>query len=107
MIPIIYYAHSMAFYNTQREEEELYLIQLSFPNALIYNPNRPNIQNDENPMLACVEIVRDEAVTGIVFSKFNGTLSPGVKLELKVAQKNMKQVYCLENGMIQPIAELL
>jgi hypothetical protein len=98
MIPIIYYAHSMKIYNTQREQDELMAIGRTFPEAIIYNPNRPYIQSHKEPMKACLHIVRD--VSMLVFSLENKRITSGVMLEVRLAFKHEIPVYLLRHGEI-------
>ena len=101
MIPIIYYAHSMLTYNTEREEEELQRLQEYFSNGLIYNPNRAYVQNSKTPMQTCLELVKDPWVAGIAFSHNDKKISSGVYAEIRLAQKRRKPIYIIESKRIR------
>ena len=96
MIPVLYYAHSMREYNTDKEQAELKAIQGIFWDALIFNPNRSSIQFSRDPMKACLNIVRDESVKLIVFTEHEGAIEQGVYAEIQLARKLGKPVYCYE-----------
>lgn len=102
MIPIIYYAHNMLYYDTPREAEELQHLQEYFYNGLIYNPNRPNIQYSKNPMVACLDIVQDTAITGVAFSHDLLRIPQGVYSEIKFAKKLRKPLYIIHRTEIKP-----
>lgn len=93
MIPVIYYAHSMSTYGTEREAQEVKLIEESFFRNLVYNPNRKSIQRAKNPMKECLKIVKDSSLQGLVFSPRDGFISMGVYAEIKTAQKMRLPIY--------------
>ena len=87
MIPIIYYAHSLKIYNSDRERKELRQLREHFPKGCIWNPNRPYIQQHKNPMGACLNIVKDFWIAGVAFSHENRKIPSGVYDEIQAAQK--------------------
>jgi len=94
MIDVIYYAHSMTIYNTEREQQELLALDMAFPNGCVYNPNRPYIETHRAPMSACFEVVKSYQVTGLAFSTAKEDfLSMGVYAELRAAQKRPIPAY--------------
>jgi hypothetical protein len=101
MIPIIYYAHSMTIYGTEREQKELRQLEDHFSHMLIYNPNRRYIQESKNPMVTCLKIVKDPWITGLVFSHTQRKVSSGVYDEIKAAQKRYKPIYIIENDRVR------
>lgn len=102
MIPIIYYAHSMEIYNTDRELEELERLQAFFYNGLIYNPNNPYIQYSSNPMAECFKIIKDQTITGVAFSHNRRRIPSGVCGEIRAAQKKYKKLYRIDSNLIVP-----
>ena len=68
MIPIIYYAHNLQIFDTKQEQVELQRLREYFSTGLIYNPNRPHIQRQKDPMKACLRIINDPSITGLAFS---------------------------------------
>lgn len=102
MIPIIYYAHSMKIYNTEREQAELRMLEEYFYNGLIFNPNRPNIQYSKNPMGECFKAVKDHVITGLAFSHDNGHIPSGVFAEIRLAQKRRKYLYQIDSDRVRP-----
>lgn len=102
MIQIVYYAHSMQVYNTDREQEELRRLESYFYNGLIYNPNRPNIQYSKNPMGECFKVIKDYSTTVVAFSHDHGHIPSGVYSEIRCAQKQYKPIYKIEKDRIIP-----
>ena len=98
MPKILYYAHSMKIYGTEREQEELDMIQAAFPQDVIYSPNRPFIQNHKDPMKACLDVILD--MDTLVFSLEKRHVSSGVLLEVKHAQKHNIPVFVLQYGNV-------
>jgi phosphoribosylaminoimidazole (AIR) synthetase len=102
MIPIIYYAHSMTIYGSDRENAELELLQKHFRDGLIYNPNRAYIETHKTPMKACFDVVADSAITGLAFSTNQGHyVSLGVFAEIRCAQKRNKQIFRIHEDRIE------
>ena len=101
MIPIIYYAHSMKIYGSERERKELRRLREEFPKGCIWNPNRPYIQGHKNPMGACLNIVKDAWIAGIAFSHDNRKIPSGVYDEIQAAKKNRKTIYIIESDRIR------
>ena len=95
MIQIMYYAHAMQMYGTEREQEELRLIQATFPECVIYNPNRPYIQNHADPMRACLDVIAD--CHALIFAPYLCGVTMGVNLEIHHARKHNVPVYILDN----------
>ena len=94
MIPIIYYAHSMTDYNTEKEQHELELLRNHFPYGMIFNPNCCYIQSLRDPMKGCFEILHDLYVRGVAFSTQDEIyLSSGVFAEARLAQKRLLQLF--------------
>ncbi len=96
MIPIIYYAHSITIYNTEREQDELKRLREYFSNGLIYNPNRPYIENNKDSMKGCFKVVQDPYVIGLAFSHQDKKVSSGVYAEIRIAQKWRKPIYIID-----------
>jgi hypothetical protein len=107
MIDIVYYAHDLSLYNTDQEQMELALLDWWFSKALIFNPNRPDVQLAENPMEVCLDIVKDESITKLVFSSIlpnpyltNDYVHSGVRSEVITAQKRKIPVFFLRRETI-------
>ena len=101
MISIIYYAHSMGIYGKTREREELDIIQGTFADSCIYNPNRKYIQKAKDPMKRCLKIINDASVTALVFSEQRGKVTAGVYLEIITAQRAKKPVYRIFDDSVE------
>jgi hypothetical protein len=100
MIPVIYYAHSMSIYGSEREREELEKLEKFFRNGVIYNPNRPFIEHAKKPMIECLRVVADTTITGVAFSvNHSSFISLGVYAELRCAQKKGKPLYIIRDGV--------
>jgi hypothetical protein len=104
MIHIIYYAHSMEIYDTKREQEELERLQEYFPKALIYNPNRPYIQQSKNPMQTCLHVLKDMSITDLAFSHEGRKVPLGVYTEIRLAQKYHKPIWIINSSEIHEYA---
>jgi hypothetical protein len=104
MIPVIYYAHSMLFYNTPREVEELQILQRYFYNGLIYNPNCERIQYSQDPMLECIKVVKDPTITDIAFSAIHDLVGQGVYQEIQLALKKYKPVHIIKGKTCYPFS---
>jgi hypothetical protein len=103
MIPIIYYAHAMLIYDTEREQKELKILENFFREGLIYNPNRPYIQQHKNPMGACLHVVADGSITQIAFSEAQpGVISCGIYAELRCAIKRGKPLFLICGDHVEP-----
>jgi hypothetical protein len=96
MIKIYYYAHSMKIYNTEQERKELDVIEQFIGPGCIFNPNRHFIQNHQAPMRACIDVVKDESITDLIFSGVFGYITQGVYFEISIAQKLEKPIFYLE-----------
>jgi len=106
MIPIIYYAHALQLYNTEREKHELHLIQAEFPKACIFNPNRSFIQHAKEPMKRCIDIVKDPSLSILVFSDYKGEITQGVYFEIQIAKKHHKELFFLTDEKIFPFTSV-
>lgn len=102
MIPVIYYAHSMQLYNTEREQQEVRMLMQYFYNGVVYNPNRNFIQYSKNPMGECFDVVNDPTITHVAFSHDNKKISSGVYAEIKLAMNHHKPVYIIHKDRIIP-----
>ena len=98
---IWYYAHSMNMYNTDQERVEMTDLEKLFPKDCIFNPNRHYIQRHKTPMKACIDVIHDPSVTGVVFSGDQGGITQGVYFEIKTAQKLEKPVFLLEDHFLE------
>lgn len=102
MILIIYYAHSMEMYNTEREEQDLQRLEEYFPKGLVFNPNRPSVQQSENPMKACFQAVKDSHI--LAFSHEARKIPLGVYAEMQLARKLHKPIYIINSAEIHRYA---
>jgi hypothetical protein len=102
MIPIIYYAHSMSDYNTEKERHELELLRNHFPYGMVFNPNCRHIQSLRDPMKGCFEILHDLYIRGVAFSTQDEIyLSSGVFDEARLAQKRLLQLFRIFDDRIE------
>ena len=105
MIPVIYYAHSILFYNTPREKEELKILQRYFYNGLIFNPNCDRIQYSQDPMLECIKVVKDLTITDIAFSAIDSLVGQGVYQEVQIALDMRKPIYIIKGKTCYPFSD--
>lgn len=82
----IYYAHSIGLYNTQREQEDLEFLS-SLNHSKVINPNGPGLGKSMIPYLRTVKKCNSLWYRGY---------SPGVVLEVLVAETLRKPVFSLE-----------
>jgi hypothetical protein len=102
MIDVVYYAHSMKIYNTEREKWEIGLLQACFPEGIIYSPNRLYIQHHKKPMQACLKVVKDPVVTALAFSTNDRKyISLGVYAEIRAAQKRGIPIYEIGEAFVR------
>jgi hypothetical protein len=92
----------MAIYDTAREQKELSLLAKKFPDGLVYNPNRKYIQTHKNPMKACFQVVKDDAINCLAFStNQRNRVSMGVYAEIRAAQKRGIIIYRITADDVQ------
>lgn len=97
----IYYAHHQWKYNTEEELKELEQIELQL-DGFIVNPNGwvYEVEDQSYCMGQCFHFVK--ICDTLVFSTIeNGIMGKGVYDEIKCALDNNKQVYYLNNGLLE------
>jgi hypothetical protein len=103
---MIYYAHSMTIYGSQREEREFSFLSDLFQKENIFTPNQECIQHASNPMAACLQKIESPDIHALIFSSTASKVSSGVFLEIKYAKKLQKPVYHLLDGILQKCTRL-
>jgi hypothetical protein len=97
---LLYYAHPMGFYNSDKEQDHIKLIKKLFPEYKIINPS--HFQNQGFLMRHFVEIVSHCDI--VVAQPFDdGLWGAGVFKEICVAKSNNTQVKMIENNQIKDI----
>jgi hypothetical protein len=102
MIPIIYYAHAIEIFNTEQERQELELIEMFFYHGLVFNPNRISVRFASDPMRMCLDTVKDESISALVFGEVNGEITQGVEREIRQARKYGKPILYVNAESVVP-----
>lgn len=87
---MVYYAHSMCIYNTERERRELKFLSSIFRSVL-----NPNDYKDSAGMGFFLNLVSECGI--VVCSEYKRFIGKGVFMEINSALKSNKQVFCLRN----------
>lgn len=101
MISIIYYAHPIETYGSEQESEDVAYIETFFYNALVFNPNRVSVQYSKDPMRMCLDLVKDESITMLVYREnAQGKVTQGIDREIRVAKALGKPILKFEGDSI-------
>jgi len=82
----IYYAHSLAIYNTQQETRDLDLITKLFIDYTIMNPNTIEVQKAYKGKMDLFKIMIEECDLFIFRALPNGKIPAGIAKEIGYAQ---------------------
>ncbi len=96
---MIYYAHSMRTYGTDKERRAIELLQKKF--GEVYNPSCAEIQKARDPMSACLEKIASDEIDALAFSFHEGHVGRGVFDEVNCALAFGKPVYVVRRDTIE------
>lgn len=94
----VYYAHSMKKYHTLAEKQEFRLLQDTFPDDILYNPNNEDVRTAPSPMDYCLERVK--SCDALAFSTISGYIGKGVWREIETAKREGLDVWMIQNKKI-------
>ena len=97
----IYFAHSLLSYGNDYEKYCLSLINKTFPNTDVFNPNGQVAQTtDKEAMVHCLAAVNDANCKALVYATTSGVVGKGVMAEIRTAIARPIPVYCVIDNKI-------
>lgn len=99
--PFLYFAHSLLIYGNDYEKYCLSLIEKTFPNTEVFNPNgRVQQTTDAEAMKHCLAAIADTRCKALVFATTSGIVGKGVMREIMLAQERGLAVYVIIGNKI-------
>lgn len=100
----VFYSHAMKLYGTPEEEEESSWIRVRFPGWELVDPGA---EPERDPAYYLSQV---DSCDSLVFSRYFGNITEGVRAEIQRALSNGKPVYELRGGRFLsfsgPVADL-